>query len=1074
MQTKTRALTVALAAGLAAPAFGQTDIFWNAGSGVWNAPGNWNPVNVPNATSENAFILSPAFAEVTLDISASIGSLEVGPQMTLSQNPSTTLFMHGNITNNGFITLNPTTNNGNATIQFNTSSTISGNGILRLSGGNNDAAITSNGTVVTNALGHTIDGAGQIVATFINDGVVSAIDSGFGNRLELVSGTKTNNLNMQAGPGAELFLSGVTVNQIPGATIAANSGGTVIFNGSNTINGGRLVGPGTFLKPTSGNLTLSDVSVEQDIDVAPAAGIFYNSDTLNCTGTITLNDSDSGANSFIQFNASTTVSGGGTFFLAGSGNDSQVTTNGTILTIEPGFTIEGSGEIPATLINNGLVRAFPSANGDGRLDLFAGTKTNNALIRADAGGVVDLSAVTVNQAPGGEILADGGGIEFVSSQTINGGTIRAINGGTITKPSTGNLSLSDISLQGDLDVAGNAGVFYNSTVFDCQGIISLNDSVSTGNAFVQFNASTTVSGGGTIFLAGSSNDSQVTTNGTVLTIAPGFTIGGSGEIPATMVNNGLVRAFPSTNGDGRLDLFAGTKTNNALIRADPGGVIDLSAVTVNQGPGGEILADGGGVEFISSQTVNGGTLRTANGGTLTKPPSGNLSMSDIFIDGDLDVAGNAGVFYNSAALTTTGSINLNDSASTGNAFIQFNASTTLTGGGRVFLGGSSNDSQVTTNGTVLTVAPDFALEGSGEIPATVTNNGLIRAFPSEFGDGNLRLFSGTKTNNATIRAETDGVIEITSVTVNQGEDGEIVADGGVVEFTSSQTVNGGTLRTLNGGRLVKPASGNLSLGGDPTLEGDLELEGNSGVFVNAPTMTNNATIRINSNGSTGNVVVQFNASTVIGGAGRILLEGTNDDSQLTTNGTVVTYGPDQVIEGDGFMNGSHIVLGRVEPGLPLGNITGNASITFGGTAELVADVVGNGNGDSINVTGTVTPGGAVSIQIDPGYTPAIDDEFTLITAGTVNAEFAGVAVTSGVLPPDVAVRLDHQATQVDVNFVCLADLLAPFGVLDLIDISAFVQAFLNQQPAADLAAPIGVWDLADIGTFVTAFNTTCQ
>ena len=1074
MKPMTRALTVALAAGLAAPAFGQTDIFWNAGSGVWSAPGNWNPVNVPNATNENAFILSPAFAEVTLDISASIGSLEVGPQMTLSQDSNTTLFMYGNLTNNGFVTLNPSTDNSNATIQFNVSGTISGNGILRLSGGENDAAITSNGTVVTNALGHTIDGAGQIVATFINDGVVSAIDTGFGNRLELVNGVKTNNLNMQAGTGAELFISGITINQAPGATIAANLGGTVILNNSNTITGGRFVGPGTFLKPTSGNLSLSDVSVEQDIDVAPNAGIFYNSDTFNCTSTITLNDTDSNSNTIIQFNASTTVSGGGSFFLAGSDNDSQVITNGTILTIAPGFTIEGSGDIPATLVNNGLVRAFPSTNGDGRLSLFSGAKTNNALIRADAGGVIDLSNVTVNQGPSGEILADGGAVEFVSSQTVNGGTIRTANGGTLTKPASGNLSLSGVSLQGDLDVAGNAGVIYNSPFFDCQGTIALNDSTSTSNAFVQFNASTTVSGGGSFFLAGSSNDSAVTTNGTILTIEPGFTIEGSGEIPATLVNNGLIRAFPSTNGDGRLDLFSGTKTNNAMIRADVGGVIDLSNVTVNQGPSGEILADGGAVEFISSQTVNGGTLRTANGGALSKTPSGNLSMSDIFIDGDLDVAGSAGVLYNSEVLTTTGSLNLNDSSSTGNAFIQFNASTTLTGGGRIFLGGSSNDSQVTTNGTVLTVAPDFALEGSGEIPATVTNNGLIRAFPSEFGDGNLRLFSGTKTNNATIRAETDGVIEITSVTVNQGETGEIVADGGVVEFTSSQTVNGGTLRTLNGGRLVRPSSGNLSLGGEITFEGDLELEGNSGVFVTAPAMTNNATIRINSDGSTSNAVVQFNASTVIGGAGRVLLEGTNDDSQITTNGTVVTYGPDQVIEGDGVMNGSHIVLGRVEPGLPLGNITGNASITFGGTAELVADVVGNGNGDSINVTGTVTPGGAVSIQIDPGYTPAIDDEFTLITAGTVNAEFAGVAVTSGVLPPDVAVRLDHQSNAVDVNFVCLADLLAPFGVLDLIDISAFVQAFLNQQPAADLAAPIGVWDLADIGTFVTAFNTTCQ
>ncbi|USN99146.1 MAG: VCBS repeat-containing protein [Phycisphaeraceae bacterium] len=54
-----------------------------------------------------------------------------------------------------------------------------------------------------------------------------------------------------------------------------------------------------------------------------------------------------------------------------------------------------------------------------------------------------------------------------------------------------------------------------------------------------------------------------------------------------------------------------------------------------------------------------------------------------------------------------------------------------------------------------------------------------------------------------------------------------------------------------------------------------------------------------------------------------------------------------------------------------------------------------------------------------------------------------------------------------------ADLAQPFGVLDLADISAFVQGFLNQSPSADLAAPYGVWDLADIGAFVTAFVTGC-
>jgi hypothetical protein len=170
-------------------------------------------------------------------------------------------------------------------VQFNASATISGNGVLRLEGGGNDAALTTNATTLTNALGHTIDGAGQITATLVNDGVVSAIDTSFGNRLELVTGTKTNNSNMQAGPGAELFISGITINQAPGATIAANAGGTVIFNGSNTINGGRLVGPGDFVKPSSG-ISRSLMCRSSRTSMSQSAGILYNFGALNCTSTI--------------------------------------------------------------------------------------------------------------------------------------------------------------------------------------------------------------------------------------------------------------------------------------------------------------------------------------------------------------------------------------------------------------------------------------------------------------------------------------------------------------------------------------------------------------------------------------------------------------------------------------------------------------------------------------------------------------------------------------------------------------------------------------------------------------------
>jgi hypothetical protein len=54
-----------------------------------------------------------------------------------------------------------------------------------------------------------------------------------------------------------------------------------------------------------------------------------------------------------------------------------------------------------------------------------------------------------------------------------------------------------------------------------------------------------------------------------------------------------------------------------------------------------------------------------------------------------------------------------------------------------------------------------------------------------------------------------------------------------------------------------------------------------------------------------------------------------------------------------------------------------------------------------------------------------------------------------------------------------ADLVAPFGFLDLDDIVAFVTAFENEQPDADLAAPFGLYDLNDITTFGDLFLAGC-
>ena len=69
--------------------------------------------------------------------------------------------------------------------------------------------------------------------------------------------------------------------------------------------------------------------------------------------------------------------------------------------------------------------------------------------------------------------------------------------------------------------------------------------------------------------------------------------------------------------------------------------------------------------------------------------------------------------------------------------------------------------------------------------------------------------------------------------------------------------------------------------------------------------------------------------------------------------------------------------------------------------------------------------------------------------------------------------VDNWSVEVTVPSGCSpADLVAPFDILDLADISAFTQGFLTQDAIADLDGN-EIWDLADIGAFVTNFLAGC-
>lgn len=98
------------------------------------------------------------------------------------------------------------------------------------------------------------------------------------------------------------------------------------------------------------------------------------------------------------------------------------------------------------------------------------------------------------------------------------------------------------------------------------------------------------------------------------------------------------------------------------------------------------------------------------------------------------------------------------------------------------------------------------------------------------------------------------------------------------------------------------------------------------------------------------------------------------------------------------------------------------------------------------------------------------DNYAAVLLGGFASLPVGVWIDSPNNPP---LSSDPIGGYIVESEICSADLAAPFDILDLSDINAFIVAFLAQDPAADLATPLGVWDLNDVGQFVESFIAGC-
>jgi len=317
----------------------------------------------------------------------------------------------------------------------------------------------------------------------------------------------------------------------------------------------------------------------------------------------------------VTFNGGT-VSGTGTIILNRPG--AYALLNGT-LTQAAGHTISGFGQIHAALTNNGVVNANLNVAGEGNvLELLTNNKTNNYLMVASAGCVLDIKGITITQGASGQLLADGGTVLMESGTTIQGGALDASGGGLFQ------VETSEIDGAVFDSLANNAMINVHArSVLGVAGGLP-NDGTIVVNSDRGYPAALTfdggtVSGTGSIIL--NRPGPYALLNGS-LTQEAGHTISGAGQVNAALDNRGTVEA----NVGGQTLEVTGTVVQHSGASLTGGTWIALANAILAMTQGSNIttsqanvVLDGVGSRFdrINSLADNQGSFAIRNGRNFT-------------------------------------------------------------------------------------------------------------------------------------------------------------------------------------------------------------------------------------------------------------------------------------------------------------------------------------------------------------------------------------------------------------------------------------------------------------------------
>jgi hypothetical protein len=681
----------------------------------------------------------------------------------------------------------------------------------------------------------------------------------------------------------------------------------------------------------------------------------------------------------------------------------------------PNASISNEGEYRVVLTNpSGSVTSAPAlliidSDADGVADSWElanfGSLTNSATTDFDGDGSSNLQEFLNGTNP-----ADSNSVRFVVTIVRDGGSVIKVpdqsnytNGEAVTLTAISSTNAPFHAWFGDIMTRSNSITLVmtnNKTLYArFTPIVFIWTNVAGGDWNVAANWRPN--------LAPGSNDTVIITSGITVTLntpadCEDVTLGSAGSNP-TLAGSGTLTvrgnfSWTSGNmiGNGRTVLEVGATLNVA----NPA-LVSVQTRTLENG--GTILWTGAG----NLALLNGAVI-TNRAAALLHVQSPASFTANGFDNGRID---NAGTFRKSD-----------------------HAGTTATGQSTTFNNSGTVDIQTGT----LDLAGGGAHSGSFNVPAGTA----LRLSGIHTGTANSSITGAGQFTVSGGNSTLAGLVNVSGSNTFSG--GPVTFTGNYICTNNVVTISGGTAN-FSGTGLVSPSFVNLNggaLGGSSTVTVNnlMSWTGGSMTGSGRTIIPAGATLNVANPGT-----VQLNTRTLENG-GTVLWTGAGN---LGLSGGVITNRAGALFHVqspasftlNGFENGRIDNAGTFRKSAQAGTTTTGGSVSFNnaGTVDIRGGILaatggyvssanallnctlggttpGTGYG-RLQIAGTVTLNGTLSVDLTNGFSPALNDSFTVLTAGTRNGTFANFLYPSNA----VTMQLSNTPSSVIVRVTGIVD-----------------------------------------------------